>query len=352
MNVFNKVTLESLEKNRTRTIVTIIGIMLSAAMICASTTLVSSMRNFVLRCAIHIDGDWYGAVYDAAYKDYEDIRDSDRVFSAAYAQVLGYAKIDSANERKPYLYVLGGDVASGYFETMPVHLILGALPKDSTEIILPEHLTSNGKVNYKLGDTVTLDVGDRTLDGRRLGQDTPVYTYDSETQVEIMSGERLEPRTYTVVGIYERPTFEDYSAPGYTALTAADTKSADQSLIHCYFKLHKPAGVYSALLLPNRTGVISVSISCDDERETITDKREIDSLFANLSTVRIKSGESYNDSPMTDKFIKIFFEVSDGLSGCVVYVFEDENGFFIEQPYNGIFSIEEKQYTEILGLLF
>ena len=247
MNVFNKVTLESLKKNRTRTIVTIIGIMLSAAMICASTTLVSSMQNFVLRCAIHIDGDWYGAVYDAAYKDYEDIRDSDRVSSAAYAQVLGYAKIDSANERKPYLYVLGGDVASGYFKTMPVHLILGTLPKDSTEIILPEHLTSNGKVNYKLGDTVTLDVGDRTLDGRRLGQDTPVYTYDSETQVDVMSGERLkntEPRTYTVVGIYERPTFEDYSAPGYTALTAADTKSADQAPIHCYFKLHKPAGVY------------------------------------------------------------------------------------------------------------
>lgn len=247
MNVFNKVTLESLKKNRTRTIVTIIGIMLSAAMICASTTFVSSMQNFVLRCAIHIDGDWHGAVYDAAYKNYEDIRDSGKVSSAAYAQVLGYAKIGSANEYKPYLYVLGGDAASGYFETMPVHLLLGTLPKDSTEIILPEHLTSNGKVNYTLGDTVTLEVGDRTLDGKRLGQDTPVYTYDSETQVEIMSGERLEntePRTYTVVGIYERPTFEDYSAPGYTALTAADTKSADQAPIHCYFKLHKPAGVY------------------------------------------------------------------------------------------------------------
>lgn len=247
MNVFNKVTLESLKKNRTRTVVTIIGIMLSAAMTCASTTFVSSMQNFVLRCEIYSSGDWHGAVYDAAYKDYEDIRDSGKVSSAAYAQVLGYAKIDSANERKPYLYVLGGDVASGYFETMPVHLILGTLPKDSTEIILPEHLTSNGKVNYKLGDTVTLDVGDRTLDGRRLGQDTPVYAYDSETHTEVMSGERLEntePRTYTVVGIYERPTFEDYSAPGYTALTAADTKSADQAPIHCYFKLHKPAGVY------------------------------------------------------------------------------------------------------------
>ena len=247
MNVFNKVTLESLKKNRTRTVVTIIGIMLSAAMICASTTLVSSMQNFVLRCEIYSSGDWYGAVYDAAYKDYEDIRDSGKVSSAAYAQVLGYAKIGSANEYKPYLYVLGGDAASGYFETMPVHLILGTLPKDPTEIILPEHLTSNGKVNYTLGDTVTLEVGDRMLDGKRLGQDTPIYAYDSETHTEVMSGEGLEntePRTYTVVGIYERPTFEDYSAPGYTALTAADTKSADQSPIHCYFKLHKPAGVY------------------------------------------------------------------------------------------------------------
>ena len=247
MNVFNKVTLESLKKNRTRTVVTIIGIMLSAAMICASTTLVSSMQNFVLRCEIYSSGDWHGVVYDAAYKDYEDIRDSGKVSTAAYAQVLGYAKIGSANEYKPYLYVLGGDAASGYFETMPVHLILGTLPKDSTEIILPEHLTSNGKVNYTLGDTVTLDVGDRTLDGKRLGQDTPVYAYDNEMQVEVMSGERLEntePRTYTVVGIYERPAFEDYAAPGYTALTAADTKSADQTPIHCYFKLHKPAGVY------------------------------------------------------------------------------------------------------------
>ena len=247
MNVFNKVTLASLKKNRTRTVVTIIGIMLSAAMICASTTFVTSMQNFVLRYTVYKTGDWHGAVYDAAYKDYEDIRDSGRVSSAAYAQALGYAKIDSANERKPYLYVLGGDAASGYFETMPVHLLLGTLPKDSTEIILPEHLTSNGKVNYTLGDTVTLEVGDRTLDGKRLGQDTPIYAYDSETHTEVMSGERLEntePRTYTVVGIYERPTFEDYAAPGYTALTAADTKSADQAPIHCYFKLHRPAGVY------------------------------------------------------------------------------------------------------------
>ena len=56
----------------------------------------------------------------------------------------------------------------------------------------------------------------------------------------------------------------------------------------------------AALLLPNRTDVISVSISCDDEREAITDKRELDDLFANLSTVRIKSGESYSSQSGTN----------------------------------------------------
>lgn len=247
MNVFNKVTLASLKKNRTRTVVTIIGIMLSAAMICASTTFVASMQNFVLRYTVYKTGDWHGAVYDAAYKDYEDIGGSGKVASATYAQVLGYAKIDSANERKPYLYVLGGDAASGYFETMPVHLTAGELPKSSSEIILPEHLATNGKVSYKIGDTVTFEVGDRILDGKKLGQINPFFTYDSKIQVEVKNDEKLEntvARTYTVVGIYERPALENTDAPGYTALTVADRGADGQSPIDCHFKMKKPSAVY------------------------------------------------------------------------------------------------------------
>ena len=147
----------------------------------AGTYVNDHMQNFVLRCEIYSSGDWHGAVYDAAYKDYEDIRDSDRVSSTAYAQVLGYAKIDSASECKPYLYILGGDAASGYFETMPVHLLLDTLPKDPTEIILPEHLTSNGKVNYTLGDTVTLG--------------TDVHN-QSKIHIEIRLKTHIFPRTF------------------------------------------------------------------------------------------------------------------------------------------------------------
>ncbi|MFR8332908.1 MAG: hypothetical protein ACLU9S_11570 [Oscillospiraceae bacterium] len=46
MNVFHKVTRESLRKNRLRTIVTIVGVLLSAAMVCAVTTIVVSFQGF------------------------------------------------------------------------------------------------------------------------------------------------------------------------------------------------------------------------------------------------------------------------------------------------------------------
>ena len=71
MNVFNKVTLQSLKKNKTRTIVTIVGIILSAAMICAVTTFASSMQNYALRAAIWSDGSWHGSEKNTDYATFE-----------------------------------------------------------------------------------------------------------------------------------------------------------------------------------------------------------------------------------------------------------------------------------------
>lgn len=47
MNIMNKVTLQAMKKNRVRTIVTIIGIILSAAMFTAVTTFCSSMYGYM-----------------------------------------------------------------------------------------------------------------------------------------------------------------------------------------------------------------------------------------------------------------------------------------------------------------
>ena len=67
MNVFHKVTLRSLYKNRVRTAVTIIGILLSAAMICAVTTFASSLRNFAVQGKVYSAGNWHGRTLGRDY---------------------------------------------------------------------------------------------------------------------------------------------------------------------------------------------------------------------------------------------------------------------------------------------
>ena len=257
MNVFNKVTLQSLKKNKTRTIVTIIGIILSAAMICAVTTFASSIYNYAYENAVYVDGDWHGSAEDVDLKTYELIKNESKIEDYVYAQQLGYAKVDGCtNENKPYLFVLGA--SDGFNEMMPVHITSGKYPTSATEILIPEHLYVNGGVELKIGDTIKLALGKRMLDGYSMGQNNPFYVYD-ENNDTVPSGEELvveDTRSYTVVGFYERPSFENYTAPGYTAITIADKDAGEQYSYNVWFKMNKIKDVYSFIednQLPGRT---------------------------------------------------------------------------------------------------
>ena len=257
MNIFNKVTLQSLKKNRTRTIVTIIGIILSAAMICAVTTFASSIYNYALDNAIYVDGDWHGSAEDIDSKTYESIKDDSKIKSYVYAQQLGYSKIeDCKNENKPYLFLLGA--SDGFNEMMPVHITSGKYPTSSSEIIIPEHLFENGGVELKIGDTLPLALGVRMLDGYEMSQNNPFYVYDENNEA-VPSGETLtvkETRSYKIVGFYERPSFENYTAPGYTAITIADKQISEKYSYNVWFKMKETKDVYSFIednKLPGKT---------------------------------------------------------------------------------------------------
>ena len=248
MNVFHKVTLESLKKNRVRTIVTIVGIILSAAMICAVTTFASSFYNYIGEYYKYVYGDWHGSAERVEWNTYTNLWGTGDIEEATYNQILGYADINSENEFKPYLYIIGGE-SEDFVERMPVHLLSGRYPKDSTEIILPKHLETNGNVKYKQGDTLTLEIGERMLDGYSMSQNNPCYMQD-ENGEDVFNGESLqikETRTYTVVGFYERLHFmlEEYSAPGYTAITVADKERTGEVLYDVYFKMEKPKEIYN-----------------------------------------------------------------------------------------------------------
>lgn len=236
MNIFQKVTIKNLRENRTRTLVTIVGIILSAAMFSATTISISSLRHCLIQSAIYEDGSWYGAFSDISAKDAETLRSDKQVSQAVSLELLGYSELkDCTNESKPFLGIFG--IQDDFTELMPIHLTEGRMPENSGELLIPNHLYANGGIQYKLNDRLDLEPGIRRADNGDILTNHTMYLNpvseelsessqddgaNSPASEELIPG---EARTYTVVGFYERPSFEDYAAPAYTALTIGEGDS-------------------------------------------------------------------------------------------------------------------------------
>jgi len=244
MNIFHKLTRRSLSKNRTRTLVTIIGIILSAAMFMGVATIITSMTSFMTKSTVAVTGNWHGAFFSATQEQLDALAESDDIApgSIKSAQVLGYAEYDGIqNNYKPYLFVLGGE--EGFFDDMGIYLTDGRLPETPGEIIIPGHLMQNGGLALKTGDSITVNLGDRLdADGSPLLQTKGLLTDDNGEAIESVSFR--ESRTYTVVGHYNRADWEDYSAPGYTVLTVAD-EDTDSYLHDIYFRVTNPKDAFN-----------------------------------------------------------------------------------------------------------
>lgn len=213
MNILKNIAHKNLQLNKKRNIVTIIGIILSVALITALSSLVVSFKESIINLEKHINGDFHYS-FDGVQSNDLSIFENNRSIEKFYkVGTLGYAKINTENEYKPYAYVITMD--KNDFNSVGINLTDGELPKNNNEIIIPRHLRNNGKVDLKVGDTITLEVGSRMSEGYALGQNNPYEETNNETIENTVSV------TYKVVGIFERPStaLEPFSSPGYTFIT-------------------------------------------------------------------------------------------------------------------------------------
>ncbi len=220
MNVFHRFTRASLRQNPSRTLVTVIGIVLSMALVTAVIQGAYSGIQFLIRSEVERVGAFHGYYYGLTEAEAEQAQRSDMVKSSALWRTVGWAEIGSENDYKPYLLIRS--VSGNFTDLVAVHLTSGRMPENDAELLIPDHLVTNGGVSFKPGDTVTLAVGRRTSEEHELNETNP---YDPE------SGEKLvdiTEKTYTVTGTYERfdNLVEDYGSPGYTALTGWDEQAA------------------------------------------------------------------------------------------------------------------------------
>ena len=234
MDLLNKLTIKSLKLNKKRTIVTIIGIMLSVALITAVATMYSSAIKSLINFETYHNGNFHIAFYDVNEKEIYKIEKNKGVEELYLTSNIGYAKLDnSKNEYKPYAYIKA--FTNDALENLSIKLINGRLPKNEKEILIPNHLKTNGRIDLKIGDEITLDVGKRINEEQaELNQYNPFIKEIKEEIVETTT------KAYKIVGIIERPAtnIENYEAPGYTFITYLD-KERINGYVDVYAKFNK-----------------------------------------------------------------------------------------------------------------
>ncbi len=215
MNILNKFTIKSLKLNKKRTIVTIIGIMLSTALICGVAGLVSSFQNSLIDWARTNDGNYHVTFKNVESNKAQYVTENQKVKDYFISSSLGWANLEgSKTTNKPYLHVLAYDKKA--LENYGVVLTDGRLPQNSNEIIITESVLTGARVFLKIGDTITLNIGTRKSNDDYYLNDDALYTEDDESIVD------TKEKTYTIVGFMDTLDVENLYSPGYSALTYMD----------------------------------------------------------------------------------------------------------------------------------
>lgn len=238
MNILNKLSIKNLKLNKKRTISTIIGIVLSVALICAVATMATSFRETLLQGAISKRGYYHIKLSDITENDIKDIKNNRDIKDIKQIQEVGYAELKtSQNKDKPYIHLYS--MENSTFEFLKFKLIEGNFPQNENEIIISKHIITNGKSDIKIGDTITLDVGKR-ISSDNIELDSSC-SYNSEHE----KIEDSEKHTFKVVGMIERPdyTFENTGDPGYTMITT----NLNRGKTEAYLSLKKPKEYKSSI---------------------------------------------------------------------------------------------------------
>ncbi|MGI5911070.1 MAG: ABC transporter permease [Syntrophomonadaceae bacterium] len=222
MNIVNKLTLRNLQQNRRRTLVTIIGVIISVAMVTAVATLGVSFMDLLQRQTIAKDGEWHVLYKNVNQEQLQAIKNDEETKTLIVSRDRGYAFLAGNQNRlyKPYLFIKEYD--SQGFEQFPIELIKGRLPQANNEVVISEEIAESAKVKLAIGDQLVLDIGQRFMtagDSQPLNQQTPLQTKDGEVTETLNN---TSTHNYTVVGIIARPTWEPAWAPGYNVISYVD----------------------------------------------------------------------------------------------------------------------------------
>ncbi len=108
----------------------------------------------------------------------------------------------------------------------------------------------------------------------------------------------------------------------------------------------KPVGDIAA---PSADKISSVKIIPEEAVATTNDNKAISSLLEEIATAKDTGRKSVSDKPNEDIVAEITLEI-DGGESITYYLYLDNENLLLEQPYQGIYSID-KSFADTVNSL-
>lgn len=337
MKILNKLTVKNLKLNKSRTIVTIIGIMLSCALIMVVAGMAASAQQTMVNLQINATGNYDLFVKGANKKIIDNAQANRNVKDIYIKQNLGCAYLPQAKfDTKPYINVVAFNEKS-FTDCFNVTLKEGRLPENENELVLSQSVIENSKADYKLGDIVALDLGKRVyVSGDEIPLDDTDYFNDTNGTEKLVDTHK---KTYTVVGVFNKVSSSYFAADSFSASSSAFTLAEENADINDLF----------------------ISFSSDGEKDYITTSGEILNLtgddFDNLKNdfeVYLENGDfdeasinkdllRYKGFALSDEYMSMLFS----LAVIIIVIIAISSIFVIRNSF--AISITEK--TKLYGML-
>lgn len=116
----------------------------------------------------------------------------------------------------------------------------------------------------------------------------------------------------------------------------------------CLFTLPGCGKQAAPIVLPEPENITEIRIKDGESIRTISDSEQIGQIISGLANAKPTNRQSIQDAPQNKNAIQIEFQFKAdapfqaGLS--TVFVYEEHGKYYVEQPYQGIYSISQDVY--------
>lgn len=280
MNLYTSLTLRYLKENKKRTIVTIVGIILSTALICGVGNIFESFMDYQIRETIASNGEFHATFYDIKKDDLDKITKSAGISKSALSDKLGYAKLSEEKLNLVQVKAFDNTAFKGY----QMKLKEGKLPTNSNEIVLSEKAMP--LVNKKIGDKITLSIGNR-IDKNGKDVDIPIL----EEKETIVDGRNKD---FKIVGIINAPQ-DEIGNDVVNGITHLNIKEQSiNNTLNVSISANEPSEIYEIATKISKN--LGLKIESSDDSDSSNDNGvAYENLLFNEDLLRLEAASAYSN---------------------------------------------------------